>query len=274
MINKYLFDREDDNYQVAVSKNFVITNWGYQGICLLDKDLTKIDKFFIEQDIVIDKIFCEFNGDNIGLYCPENESFFIVNSLTREIKKIDILKDLALDEGCLSPLYYWKNGIFIVRSHRNKYFNISVEHNTIEESTQNWIARECSSFYKFILELQELGTDVEVVTIFPEFDQFTYKNASIKEIGFIDCKNHIRIVAAYENDDIHATYFVQNKFIVIRCNTIESVVSSTKDIIFQADESCEFRASAYDISSGRIYVMSRFWKGNDIRMALYSLRFN
>lgn len=272
MINQYLFDKKDDNYRVAISKNFVITNWDYRGICFLDKDFTTVDELFIKQDIIIDKIFCEFNGNKIGLYCPENEAFFIVDSLTREIKKIGIPKDLELDEGCLSSLYYWKNSICIVRSHHNQYFSISVETNTIEKKSENYIASEYSNFYSFALKIQERGANVEVITIFSESNQFTYKNASTKEIGFVDCKNNIHIVAAYEDDDIHAIYFVQNKFIVIHCNTIESIVSDTKDIILQADESCEFRESAYDSLSATIYILSRFWKGSAIRMTLYSLK--
>lgn len=57
-------------------------NWDYKGTCFLNKNFNDIDCFSIEEGIVIDRMFVNFDGQEIALYCPESARIFIFDIRT------------------------------------------------------------------------------------------------------------------------------------------------------------------------------------------------
>lgn len=258
--DKYIFDKNDDVYLIKTTKEYIVTNWDYRGVLVLNRSSELVKKIFINKKLLIDKIYKQDDTNLIALYCPENLKFIFVNLQTKFIEEISTSDFPELQDGCLTNLYYWKENDFIVQSIKGIFFSIDLKQKAIMPVETSKLAQLSLDFHDYVEYISKIKDVVEIKTFFADMYQFTYYDSSARELGLIDTKNNYHLISSYYGDDIHDIYFMNDFFVVVNCDGVEKIEDKNIETLITSKNFYEFGWSDFDPKSNRVFVLSSYRK--------------
>lgn len=130
---------ENDIYFLQVVKNKIIVNNNYEGILILDSDLSVVKKIDIYQDFCIYNAIV-LNSDEVLFNCIENNNIFVVNIETSEIKKCEIPE--MLEHEILMKKIKMEGNHVIVKTYKNHFWDLDLQEMTFNKCNNISVGEE------------------------------------------------------------------------------------------------------------------------------------
>lgn len=124
----------NDIYFLKIVKNKIVVNNNYEGILILNSDLSVIKKIDIYQDFCIYNAIV-LNNNEVLFNCVENNYIFVVNIETSEIKKCEI-SEMIENEILMKKIMMESNHV-IVKSYKNNFWNFDLNKMIFHQCTNS-----------------------------------------------------------------------------------------------------------------------------------------
>lgn len=198
-------------YFVDYLGEFIIVNFDYGGLLVLNQKLEKIRAIDIFDDFVIEKVYFNNGHDTALILCQEQNCFVLVNELF-DVTIINLNEESA--DIFFSDLYYWSEKEILISSYSGDIYSISLENNKFEKTSSKYVQTKYPSFFAYWKLTSKLGIeyyDIKNGLIYNNGDYLT----NYSHTG----ENKININLRDENFEIAAF----NKYIclIFNENTIE-----------------------------------------------------
>lgn len=130
---------DNDIYFLQVVKNKIVVNYNYEGILILDSNLSVIKKIDIYQDFCIYNAIV-LNGDEVLFNCIENNIIFVVNIETSEIKKCEMPE--MLENEILMKKIKMEGNHVIVKTYKNHFWDLDLQEMTFNKFNNFCVGEE------------------------------------------------------------------------------------------------------------------------------------
>lgn len=234
---------DNDIYFMEILDNFIITNYNYKGILILDDNLNIIDTLVLFEGMLIYDSFKM--GNKILLYCLENDCFVYIDIITREISKIEIVQK---NDCVFSKLYDWDGNNIILRDYYNNYMIIDLSK---METFERKIKENKQSS---IINIDRILDNKKVVKYDSE-NKIVIVQGDESNIIFFNIKNSITCVRTCDREDFHDFEMFRDCFIKISENRIELNFAKDNTTIYPLDDYMFCRAKIMS-NNMCLYVLS------------------
>ncbi len=230
-IYTHYFSSPNEAYAIALGKDYIITNYNYEGVHIFNKEGKILKKIILNRELIIDRIFTHFTYNVIALYCPLNQEIILLDIESEIATAIPIPSHIELDENELLPFYYWEENLLIVQRYDGTLIKINTHTTEITIVALKDLKTLSKNFYHCLKQSEAYVDNREIVDAQSNHYQVVYFNPKENEIGILEGKNNKQYTVEYLNNDIHNAFFDGKNIIVIGCYAIDIV---NKDGIVQS----------------------------------------
>lgn len=231
----------NDVYFMEIVNNMIVINDNYGGLIVFDSELRQIKKIELVNELIIYTSFK--NGNELLLFCPDNDCLIYVNIESNEKKIISLT---GFESYLFSTIYDWNQKNLILSDYQDHFIKVDLNKRILVKMDLNDV--ECKNIREDYGKLRRGKICKVCASEKKAFIQLPDSNYSL-----VDYKQNINILQNFEKEEYHDFETINGYLAKIGENKIEISFKDNKEV-FYSPEYYDFLKGKFMIEKGTIYL--------------------